>query len=305
VSIGAGVYERTRRGLPRAGKLGCPWVHRGRLSLAPRGSAACRAPWLVLVALALQACSTVPPRPESLPATGQGQDGPPPYQRDLSAIPDPVPRWEPASPYGNPVFYDVDGHRYWVQRDAAGYQERGIASWYGWKFQGKRTSSGEIYDVWGMTAAHRTLPIPCYLQVTNLASGRSVVVRVNDRGPFKPGRLLDLSYAAAAKLGVFPGGTAPVALRVVPTSPETPAPSSPGERIYLQAGAFSSRSNAARLEQQLREASIEPVRIDPVTAAGGTLYRVRVGPIPDEVSADRFQHQLIRLGVPAVHTVVD
>jgi rare lipoprotein A len=264
---------------------------------------------LCLVALlALQACSTVStvsPRPESLPAAGEAQDGPPPYQRDLSAIPDPVPRWEPVSPYGNPAFYDVDGHRYWVRRDAAGYQESGIASWYGWKFQGRPTSSREPYDVWGMTAAHRTLPIPCYLRVTNLANGRSVVVRVNDRGPFKSGRLLDLSYAAAAKLGVFPGGTAPVGLQVVPTSHETPAPSSPAERIYLQAGAFSSRSNAARLERQLREASIEPVRIDPVTATGGTLYRVRVGPIPDPVSADRFQQQLIRLGVPAVHTVVD
>jgi peptidoglycan lytic transglycosylase len=267
--------------------------------------------WLGVALLALGACSTLSQQGGG-GAAREVQDGPPPFQRDLSMIPEPVPHWEPLSPYGNPPFYEVDGRRYWVLPTAAGYRARGIASWYGWKFQDKRTSSGEPYDVWGMTAAHRTLPIPCYLKVTNLANGRSTVVRVNDRGPFKPGRLIDLSYAAAAKLGVFPDGTAPVEVRVV-TSPET-APQAPeavperisdGDRIYLQAGAFSSLENAQRLETRLRGANIEPVRIEQVAGQTGTLFRVRVGPISDSANADRYLRNIVRLGLPVPRTVVD
>jgi rare lipoprotein A len=272
--------------------------------------------WLCVALFALGGCSTLPTQRAGAPGGASGnvpgevQDGPPPYQRDLSTIPEPVPRWEPRSPYGNPPFYEVDGQRYWVLPSAAGYRARGVASWYGWKFQDKRTSSGEPYDVWGMTAAHRTLPIPCYLQVTNLANGRGTIVRVNDRGPFKPGRLIDLSYAAAAKLGVFPDGTAPVEVRVL-TFPEAAppppkaVPEVPVGGLYVQAGAFSSLENAQRLETRLRRANIEPVRIQTVPGEAGTLFRVQVGPLSDRLNADKYLQDIVRLGLPTPRTVVD
>jgi rare lipoprotein A len=275
----------------------------GRPAVCEPTPARWRHAWLGFALLALAACSTVPQQVErgGGQQSGQVQDGPPPYQRDLSTIPEPEPHWEAPSRYGNPPVYEVDGRRYWVLPTAVGYRARGTASWYGWKFQDKRTSSGEPYDVWGMTAAHRTLPIPCYLKVTNLTNGRSTIVRVNDRGPFEPGRLIDLSYAAAAKLGVLPDGTAPVEVQVM-TSPESapqPAESVPervsgGDRIYLQA-----------VETRLREAHIEPVRIEQVAGQTGTLFRVRVGPLTDSGNADRYLQEIVRLGLPAPRTVVD
>jgi len=112
------------------------------------------------------------------------KDSAPPQPTDVSSIPDAVPRAEPRSKYGNRPSYKVNGTTYHVLKDAAGYNERGIASWYGKKFHGRRTSSGEPYDMYAMTAAHRSLPLPCYARVTNLQNGRSVVVKINDRGPF-------------------------------------------------------------------------------------------------------------------------
>jgi rare lipoprotein A len=130
-------------------------------------------------------------------------------------IPDAVPRKEPLSPYGNPPEYQRDGVTYHVLKSAKGYDAEGIASWYGPEFQGKRTSSGEPYDMYAMTAAHKTLPLPTYVEVTNLENGRKVVVRVNDRGPFKKNRLIDLSYVAALKLGIVGSGTARVRVRAL------------------------------------------------------------------------------------------
>ncbi len=158
--------------------------------------------WLLAGAL-LAGCSVAPQRPA------------PPPGVDLDKIPDAVPRAEPRSPTGNPESYVQNGKRYWVLPHEKGYVERGIASWYGPKFHGKRTSSGEPYDMYKMTAAHRTLPIPSYIRVTNLKNHRSVVVRVNDRGPFKDDRIVDLSYAAAWKLGMVQDGTAPVEVRAI------------------------------------------------------------------------------------------
>ncbi len=130
-----------------------------------------------------------------------------------------MPRYEPRSPYGNPPFYDVFGKRYFVLSSSADYIERGVASWYGPGFHKVRTSTGETYDMYGMTAAHKTLPLPAYVRVTNLQNGRSVVVRVNDRGPFVGNRIIDLSYTAAAKLDMLRNGTAMVEVRSVgPTS---------------------------------------------------------------------------------------
>jgi rare lipoprotein A len=127
--------------------------------------------------------------------------------RDVSNIPDAKPRYEPRSRYGNPPSYQVFGKTYYVKASSLGYRQRGIASWYGPKFHGKKTSTQEVYDMYKMTAAHKSLPLPTYARVTNLQNGRSIVVRINDRGPFVGNRIIDLSYAAASKLDILRKGT--------------------------------------------------------------------------------------------------
>lgn len=134
----------------------------------------------------------------------------PPYDIDVSRIPDAVPKWEPKNPRANPVSYKVYGKRYVVLKSVQGYVAEGYASWYGMKFHRKKTASGELYEVTKMTAAHRTLPIPSYVRVTNLRNHKKIIVRVNDRGPFVKNRLIDLSYVAAKKLGISNHGTAKV-----------------------------------------------------------------------------------------------
>jgi len=169
---------------------------------------------LVLAAALLAmaaACGTLPPQRGTV---GPG-DGAPAYPVDLAAIANAVPQVEPLSRYGNPASYVVYDQRYDVLNNSSGYVERGIASWYGTKFHGKRTSSGEPYDMYAMTAAHKTLPIPTYAEVTNLLNGKRVIVKVNDRGPFKENRLIDLSYAAATKLGITDDGTGIVEVRAI------------------------------------------------------------------------------------------
>ena len=161
---------------------------------------------------------------------------------DVNRIPDAVPRDEPRSAFGNPPFYYVAGHRYVVLPSAAGYVERGVASWYGTEFHGLRTSTGEPYDMFAMTAAHKTLPLPCYARVTNLTNGRSVVVRINDRGPFVANRIIDLSYSAATRLDMIRNGTAFVQVEVL-----TPAAPS-ADRI--DAGKRAGRSGRERWRQQ-------------------------------------------------------
>ncbi|HEX23103.1 MAG TPA: septal ring lytic transglycosylase RlpA family protein, partial [Chromatiales bacterium] len=143
------------------------------------------------------------------------QDGAPDRHVDASGIADAVPKIEPYSKYGNPSSYQVAGKTYYVLDDHSGYHQRGQASWYGTKFHGRRTSSGEPYDMYAMTAAHKSLPIPSYVEVTNLDNGRKTVLRVNDRGPFIDGRIIDLSYVAAKKLGVYDTGTARVEVRAI------------------------------------------------------------------------------------------
>ena len=169
-------------------------------------------PLCVVLAAGLTACFSAPPRAER-PSTTPVP--PPPAERPPSAetVPDVVPRNEPRSRYGNPPFYDVMGKRYFVLSSSVGYIERGVASWYGPGFHKVRTSTGELYDMYGMTAAHKTLPLPAYVRVTNLQNGRSIVVRVNDRGPFVGNRIIDLSYTAASKLDMLRNGTAMVEVR--------------------------------------------------------------------------------------------
>ena len=185
-------------------------------------------PLCAALAVGLSACLSAPPRRASpSPVATPEPETPPPAQ----SVPDVVPRSEPRSRSGNPPFYDVMGKRYFVLSSNVGYLERGVASWYGPGFHKVRTSTGETYDMYGMTAAHKTLPLPAYVRVTNLQNGRSVVVRVNDRGPFVGNRIIDLSYTAASKLDMLRNGTAMVEVRSldaapapVPTPTPTPAP---------------------------------------------------------------------------------
>lgn len=232
-----------------------------------------------------------------------GETPPPPA--NLDSIPDAVPRIEARSARGNPVAYEVFGKRYFVLATAEGYRERGVASWYGPTFHARPTSSGEPYDMYAMTAAHKTLPLPAYVRVTNLGNGRSVVVRVNDRGPFVDNRIIDLSYTAAHKLGMTRAGTAFVEVEVITPGTlnataqgATPAPVPPlaGPVLYLQAGAFGVAVNAEQLAQRLRREGIESVRVLEPDATS-TLYRVRVGPIADVAAFDVTAERVARLGV--------
>jgi rare lipoprotein A len=181
-------------------------------------------PLCVLTAAGMAACFSAPPRGETpsstpVPPPSAPTERPPPPD----SIPDMVPRYEPRSRNGNPPFYDVMGKRYFVLSSGVGYVERGVASWYGPGFHKVRTSIGEPYDMYAMTAAHKTLPLPAYVRVTNLQNGLSIVVRVNDRGPFVGNRIIDLSYTAASKLGMLRNGTAMVEVRSLePVSANTP-----------------------------------------------------------------------------------
>ena len=261
------------------------------------------------------------------------QDRAPQGGIDPSAIPDAVPRVEQRSRYGNPDSYEVNGERYYVLEDHQGYIERGTASWYGEKFHGRRTSSGEPYDMYAMTAAHRTLPLPTYVRVTNLDNGRSVIVKVNDRGPFHGNRLIDLSYAAAAKLDMLKKGTAPVEVRAIdPGTHETvsqldtttadkavtagsmmttqlPVNGTFQEQsgpFYVQTGAFSDRRNAEMLRSALSESGAGDVHIvRSTTIDGRILYKVRVGPLADRENALRLKQQLAASGISSPHVVTE
>lgn len=197
---------------------------------------------------------------------------------------------EPLSRYGNPSTYQVNGHTYEVMTSSSGYRTRGLASWYGTKFHKQRTSSGEAYDMYALTAAHKTLPIPCYVKVKNLQNGRTAIVKVNDRGPFHEGRVLDLSYAAAAKLGLFPKGTALVEVEALTTT--TPG-RHPTAHYYLQAGAFNSEQLATALRLKLAKLSPSPVFIE----KNQNRYLVRVGPFATKQMSDSLKTTLARNGV--------
>lgn len=248
---------------------------------------------------------------------------------DVSNIQNPVPRLEPRSKYGNPSSYVVQGRRYYLQQSASNHHEQGIASWYGTKFHGRRTSSGEPYDMYAMTAAHKTLPIPVYAEVTNQENGRKIIVRINDRGPFVDDRIIDLSYVAAKKLGITAKGTGRVTVRtidprrqqapskvavsstvptqaiVVPTAFSQPTKNIPPGQIYLQVGAFTEHQNATQLQQQLVTATTENVLINRKSSGEYDLYRVRIGPLASDDEVQRLRLQLSRLGMPAPHIVVE
>lgn len=232
-------------------------------------------------------------------------DGAPSRPRPgLERLPDPVVRNEPRSRYGNGD-YEEGGQRYRILPTGAGYDQVGRASWYGTKFHGRRTSSGETYDMYRLTAAHPTLPVPAYARVRNLENGRETIVRINDRGPFRGGRFLDLSYAAAVKLGFAAQGTARVRVTVVTEASAKPdvarhPPSAPTPpRYFLQAGAFSERRWADARVAALRRIVEDGARgtVELLHDPADRLYRVRVGPLASREAARRLQ-ALFAQGAP-------
>lgn len=200
-----------------------------------------------------------------------------------------TPKIENYSRYGNRAEYTVMGRHYEVLQTAHGYQEKGIASWYGTKFHAHATSSGEEYDVYEMTAAHKTLPLPTYARVTNLENGRQVLVRINDRGPFHDNRIIDLSYAAAKKLGMLAKGTARVEVEAIAPSGE----SFKKAKYYLQAGAFSSSDVALQIQNKLSHLTQEPVLVE----QKDKFFIVKAGPFTEKSSLDELKKQLKRHGI--------
>lgn len=250
------------------------------------------------------------------------QDRAPAGDFDASDLANAVPQYEPPRSGGNKSPYSVWGKSYRVLPSNDGYVARGTASWYGEKFHGHRTSNGEVFDMYAMSAAHKSMRIPGYARVTNLDNGRSVIVRVNDRGPFHGDRLIDLSYAAAKKLGYQSRGTAhvevaaitvepdgrmflagepfnPKGAAVAEAEPEVPTEEAPDagtepdrEGLFVQLGAFSNRDPAEALLNQARGALDQPVRLREVTTGKGRFHRVQVGPFQNEDEARYAQNLL-------------
>jgi rare lipoprotein A len=225
------------------------------------------------------------------------------------------------SKHGNPNSYVVFGKRYFVMKSARGFVQRGTASWYGPDFHGKRTSSGETYNMNAMTAAHKTLPLPTMVRVENLSNGKTAIVKVNDRGPFVNDRIIDLSQAAAKKLGVIGPGTAQVEITALTSTDIKTAASEPrppvraiplqsavaennGEEIYLQLGSFGSEANAISMRNQLNSQNEQAILISSFNTDSGTFYRVRLGPLLDIYEAESVQKRLLRKGYRNVRIVV-
>lgn len=295
---------------------------------------------LCMGALVLTACVTTPPpakkvnpitrlptqnqtvpKPSERPAFGTKafnviKDEAPDAPVDVSQVPDADPVEEPLSAYGNRNPYTVLGETYALLPTTKGFHQSGGASWYGKKFHGLKTSSGEKYDMYKMSAAHRNLPLPTYVRVTNKANGKSVIVKVNDRGPFHSDRIIDLSYAAAAKLDMLKTGTAQVDIEAIDPvefqrklgkngNPEKSAAASnatsSGSNFYVQVGAFGELANATALQSKLLELIYAPVVIAR-TDVPSVVHRVQVGPFFTLTDADKVA-QIIRdgeLGTPIV-----
>lgn len=281
--------------------------------------------FILICTFELSGCSTA-----RVNTYNSAHDGPPAQDIDVSKIPDAVPQVEPLSRYGNPSSYVVDGYRYHVLKSAKGYSKVGYASWYGTKFHDKLTSTRETYNMLSMTAASTILPLPTYVQVTNLRNGRSVIVKVNDRGPFKSHRIIDLSYAAAKKLGYANIGTALVRVTAIDPkvwlarhkvqqyyatndTPQTVSNSiTNGEKtsstitsstirstspFYLQVGAFANETTAANLRTRIAEITNAPVIIKPAYKDHGAIYKVHIGPIYDSKYYDQLRQQLASHGI--------
>ncbi|HLF67546.1 MAG TPA: septal ring lytic transglycosylase RlpA family protein [Gammaproteobacteria bacterium] len=274
-------------------------------------------PIIICLSLLLAACASDGPK-KSYTAAKSTQDSAPEDPPDLRDVPDAKPKHEAKSRYGNPKSYEVFGKRYYTKESSHGYVAHGQASWYGTKFHGNRTSSGETYDMYDMTAAHVSLPLPTYARVTNTKNGKSVVVKINDRGPFHDDRIIDLSYAAAARIGILQQGTGHVKVEAIDphhhykepnlimasndAPAKAPIPTAAAakaqknndpEQFYLQIAAFGEKSYAENMVKQLETVIEQPLRIS--QANKDAFYRVQVGPFEDEDTAKHYQAQLADL----------
>ncbi len=231
---------------------------------------------------------------------------------------DAIPANEPLSRYGNNPNYTVNGKTYKVLENSSGFKQSGIASWYGTKFHGKKTSSGEPYNMYAMTAAHKTLPLPTYVEVINNDNGRKTILRINDRGPFHEGRIIDLSYAAARKLGISDSGTGNVSIRAIDTSaldltthkvvlpmPITADGKITEGKLLIQVAAMGSEAAAEKMASQLRAQNMMSVRIHMIENDTGKLYRVRIGPIPTVDLAYKIKAELNEMGLNLARIVID
>lgn len=280
-----------------------------------------RLPLLILPVILIAACHGGGIRGDGPPTSGTAR---------IPDLPgDAIPRREPRSKYGNGPVYEVFGKRYTVMSSSRGYQERGVASWYGKKFHGNLTSNRETYDMYQMTAAHKTLPLPSYVRVRNLHNDRSIIVRVNDRGPFVHNRIIDLSYSAAMKLDMIRDGTGLVEVTVIdldapagdrptrkmtPPEPDptpAPAPVSASESnalehtIFVQVGAFGDRANAERRLGVLASAGIANAFIHEDRSSNPALLRVRIGPVADVIQYDVLVEDLENIGIMDPYLVVE
>lgn len=243
--------------------------------------------------IALSACTTHGPKdsaPQHVPV-------------DIHKVSNAVPKYEPKSKWGNPSSYSVLGKTYYTLESSKDYVQRGHASWYGTKFHGKRTSSGEPYDMYAMTAAHKTLPLPSYVEVENLDNGKKIVVKVNDRGPFHAGRIIDLSYVAAMKLGIAQQGTGRVEVRALDVSGDILASSE--KNIFVQVGAFSDKENAERMHRRLAGLSISSDIHEYIISATRQIYRVRIGPFESRNKAETIIEDLEEIGVENAKVLSD
>ena len=259
----------------------------------------------------LAACSTPPPsQSPPLPQDNADvsvseryhveQDSAPLRPISQDEVFDAIPQADPILRFGNVSPYVIDGVTYNVLEDYRDYREQGTASWYGAKFSGHKTSNGELYDLYQPSAAHKTLPIPSYARVTNLDNGKSIVVRVNDRGPFHSDRIIDLSYAAAVKLGYMEQGTAQVEVEVMEVvGVEDRRDPLYGNYRYLQLGAFGREASAQTLVEALKPLLTAEVFVSVVESDGTLLYRVRVGPVDDKSHLLAVQQQLLDSGYDA------
>jgi rare lipoprotein A len=239
-----------------------------------------------------------------------------PGKNNPQAIPDAQPYPEPLSQYGNPVHYDVYGKRYYVLNSSKDFKQEGIASWYGKQFHGRKTSNGETYDMFAMTAAHKTLPLPTYVKVTNQRNGLTTIVRVNDRGPFHSNRIIDLSYAAALKLELTRTGTTQVVIEAIDTNPDSTLQEQPLQETnieqaiiqpvqqeqatqgqFVQLGVFSEISNAKRMQNKISTSSLPTPKIISVNINKTDLYRVLIGPLTSEKQIEKIKDKLSQMGI--------
>jgi rare lipoprotein A len=233
------------------------------------------------------------------------KDGPPNFYVDETKVKNAVPKVEPLSKCGNMASYRVFGKRYYTLRTSRNYDQIGVASWYGTQFHRHSTSSGEPYNMLAMTAAHKTLPLPTYVEVTNLQNNRTIIVKVNDRGPFEANRLIDLSYVAAKKLGMLGHGTTRVRVKAI--NPRTAdrqmyfaKKSQPVDAsthfVYFQVGTFHNKLRAQKLKHRLGNLVHAPISVSR-SRSGASIYRVQIGPIKDLATEYRITHRLRNLGI--------